>query len=313
MSLMFLFQFQFQFQFQFHSDCCRSNRNPLLSIVYFIIDCCESIMNPIVGFIGCGNMAQAILRGLVRSCVTPASNIHVYDRNERSRNIARDIGCNVHKNNVDVAKAANVLMVCVKPKDLEGALTEIASPAGTNTVIASVAAGVRISTIEKCLEKNARVMRIMPNTPCLLREGASSITGNKFATEEDVKVVDHIMSALGTCVQVEEHLVDAVSGLSGSGPAYVYMMIEALADGGVLCGLHRDDAMKLATQTLIGSARMVEESGKHPGQLKDEVCSPSGSTIRAVRSLEEQGLRSSLINAVVASKERCEELGKKDC
>eukprot|EP00056_Hartaetosiga_gracilis_P020522 m.19956 g.19956 ORF g.19956 m.19956 type:complete len:271 (+) comp8523_c0_seq1:81-893(+) len=267
--------------------------------------------NPIVGFIGCGKMAQAILRGLIQGFVTPSANIHVYDRNEHSRDVAKEIGCHVHSNNKEVAKAANVLMICVKPKDVEAVLTEIATSAGTDTVVVSIAAGVQISTMQKCLVKNARIIRVMPNTPCLVREGASSITGDPDATEEDMKIVEHIMSALGTCVRVEEHLVDAVSGLSGSGPAYVYMMIEALADGGVLCGLRRDDALKLAAQTLIGGARMVLESGKHPGELKDEVCSPNGSTIRAVRALEERGLRASLINAVVASKERCEELGKK--
>eukprot|EP00055_Hartaetosiga_balthica_P000060 m.135547 g.135547 ORF g.135547 m.135547 type:complete len:271 (+) comp10069_c0_seq1:98-910(+) len=266
--------------------------------------------NPIVGFVGCGQMAQAILRGLIQGFVTPASNIHVFDKNESCRAVARDIGCNVHDNNSDVAIAANVLLMCVKPKDMESALKEIAKEAGTSTVVVSIAAGITTATIEKCLVKNARVIRVMPNTPCLVREGASSVTGGFNATEEDVKVVEDIMSALGTCVRVEEYLVDSVAGLSGSGPAYVYMMIEALADGGVLCGLSRKDAIKLAAQTLIGGAKMVLESGKHPGQLKDEVCSPNGSTIRAVKSLEENGLRASLINAVVASKERCEELGK---
>ncbi|EGD74206.1 delta-1-pyrroline-5-carboxylate reductase [Salpingoeca rosetta] len=272
----------------------------------------ESLMkqkNPVIGFIGCGKMAQAMMRGMIQGFVTPASNIHAADPSEECIKAVSDVGINTHAKNVDVVKAAEVVVIAVKPNVVVSVLQEIASAVGTSTLVVSIAAGVRIKTLQKHLKSHARIVRVMPNTPALVREGATAIAADPDATPEDIALVEEMMSAIGTCVRVKESHMNAVTGLSGSGPAYGYMMIEAMADGGVRAGLSRREAQLLAAQTLLGAAKMVLETNDHPAHLKDQVCSPNGTTIAGVHALEDGGFRGAVITAVAAAAKRAEELG----
>ncbi|MFP4016785.1 MAG: pyrroline-5-carboxylate reductase, partial [Halanaerobiales bacterium] len=204
-------------------------------------------------------------------------------------------------------KSADIVLLAVKPQIIGRVNSEIGEYTAGKLVI-SIAAGISIAKLAEQLADNTRIIRVMPNTPALVGEGASAFTVAEDTSDKDRKIVKDILQGVGEVVEVEERLMDAITGLIGSGPAYIYMIIEALADGGVLMGLHRSMAQKLAAQTVFGAAKMVLETGKHPGELKDAVASPAGTTIRAIEQLEERGLRSSLIAAVKASAERSKEL-----
>eukprot|EP00043_Microstomoeca_roanoka_P008638 m.83044 g.83044 ORF g.83044 m.83044 type:complete len:354 (-) comp14329_c0_seq1:705-1766(-) len=266
--------------------------------------------NPVVGFVGCGKMAQAMMRGMIQGFVTPADHIHAFDVSDDCIKVAKEeIGVRIHTSNVEVANAADVVVIAVKPDVVPQVLKEIATTVGTQKLVVSIAAGVKLAIIQKNLQQHARIVRVMPNTPALVREGATAIAADPDATPEDIDLVQDIMSAVGTCVRVKEKQMDAVTGLSGSGPAYGYMFIEALADGGVRAGLTRREAQLLAAQTVLGAAKMVLETGLHPGELKDQVCSPNGTTIAAVHALEKAGVRGSIIDAVMTAAKRAEEIG----
>lgn len=263
-----------------------------------------------LAFLGTGNMAEALLKGLLRSGMKPESITGSARRNERLETLRTTYGIRVTLDNLEAARAADVLILSVKPQAM-GKLLETVAPAidGSKLVI-SVAAGVPIEALERRLGRNVRIVRAMPNTPSLVGAGACAIAPGPHATPEDVALAEKIFSAVGVSTVVEESLLDAVTGLSGSGPAYVFLMIEALCDAGVKVGLPRYTALKLASQTVLGSAKLLIETGAHPGQLKDQVTSPGGTAIAGLHTLEEGGLRTTLINAVESATRRARELGE---
>eukprot|EP00128_Syssomonas_multiformis_P001352 Colp12_sorted_trinity150504_noHs@8323 len=265
-----------------------------------------------LGFIGAGAMASAIIRGTIKAGVVSAQKVIASDPYPGMLEKYKDVGISTTSNNKDVFQFANVVILAVKPHIVVPVLKE-AYDNGWITpkhMIISIAAGVTIGTIEANIPEAIPVVRVMPNTPCLVGASASGIAAGKAAAAGHVDLVSKIFSSIGVVHKVTETLLDAVTGLSGSGPAYVFLVIEALADGGVRSGLPRDVALSLATQTVFGAAKMVLETGSHPGVLKDQVCSPGGTTIAGVHALEQGGLRGSLIDAVYAATNRAKELSK---
>lgn len=259
--------------------------------------------------IGLGKMGTALLQGILSDGLYHPQEIIGCDINvEDSNSNEKYFGIKTTKNNIEGVKSSDIVMLSVKPQVMSAVTSEIKEHTEGKLVI-SIAAGLSIENLGKQLAETARIIRVMPNTPALVGEGASAFSAGYNATKADRDIVNDILQVVGEVYEIEERLMDAVTGLSGSGPAYIYMIIEALADGGVLMGLPRDMAQKLATQTVLGSAKMVMETGKHPGELKDAVASPGGTTIRAIEILEKEGLRSSLIEAVKASADRSKELG----
>lgn len=266
--------------------------------------------NLTVGFLGAGRMATALASGLVRAGITDKESIVASDVSPQARSaFAEATGARTSGFNPDVAKACNVLVVAVKPDQVEDLLKELSSVLTEKHLVISIAAGVPLARMEAALWPGTRVVRVMPNTPALVGASASAFALGKAATSEDADLVSRLFSAVGSAYQVKEGLLDAVTGLSGSGPAFVYMVIEALSDGGVAVGLPRDVATKLAAQTVLGGAKMVLETGMHPGALKDQVTSPGGTTIEGVHELEKGGLRATLMNAVRAASEKAKKLG----
>jgi pyrroline-5-carboxylate reductase len=219
-------------------------------------------------------------------------------------------GGNAMADNGAVLAGSDVIVLAVKPQHLPGVLKEIAKGAEARHLFVSIAAGVPLSAMTSVLGQAARVVRVMPNTPCLVGAGATAFTRGPKATDEDAALVERLFSTIGIAMEVPESLLDAVTGLSGSGPAYVFQVIEALSDGGVRCGLPRNVATRLAAQTVLGAAKMVLDTGEHPAALKDGVASPGGTTIAGLHELERGALRGALINAVEAATNRSQELGR---
>lgn len=267
-------------------------------------------LNKRVGFLGSGQMAEALARGLIDRGVVEPSQISCSDPAQARKELFRSLGATPYDSNADVAEHSDVLFVSVKPQYVQPVLAEARPRLRDNTLVVSIAAGVTVAQLLEAAGPNARVCRVMPNTPCLVGETAAAMCLGGRATHEDGETVVALFSAVGKIYQLEEKLLSAVTGLSGSGPAYVYMIIEALADGGVRAGLPRDVAQGLAAQTVLGSAKMVLETGRHPGALKDMVTSPGGTTIAGVHELEKAGLRAACMNAVVAATQRANELSK---
>jgi pyrroline-5-carboxylate reductase len=264
-----------------------------------------------IGFLGAGKMGTALAKGFISAGLAKPSDIFAYDPvKEAGAAFAKETGAKMAKSNVEVAKAANVLIVAVKPVNVPELLNEIRGALTPNHLIISIAAGVPISKFEAGLSDKTRIIRVMPNTPALLNASATGYALGKSATAADGDLCKKLFSAVGVAFQLKESLLDAVTGLSGSGPAYVYMIIEALSDGGVASGLPRDVSTKLAAQTVLGSAKMVLETGIHPGALKDMVTSPGGTTIEGLHELEKGKLRGTLINAVRAASEKSKKLGQ---
>ncbi len=263
-----------------------------------------------IAFLGAGNMANAIIRGLVRAG-TPASKISAtVKREEKQKELeAAYPGIRVSRDNVACAKAAEVVVLCVKPQAMSKLVSEIAPVIDAKKLVISVAAGVPIAAFQKKLGSGARVIRTMPNTPALVGAGATAISGGEHATAEDLALADQLFKAVGLTTVVDEVQLDAVTGLSGSGPAYIFLIIEALSDAGVKVGLSRHIALKLAAQTVLGSAQLLLETGQHPGHLKDQVTSPGGTAIAGLHTLEAGGLRTCLIDAVEAATQRAKQLG----
>ncbi len=259
------------------------------------------------GFLGAGRMASAIIRGIISARVCRPGDIMAFDRDEAVLDlIGSETGIEMAKSNTEVVSAAEVLLLCVKPADVVGVLNEIRT-AKSNALLVSIAAGVPLSRLEE-LAPGHRVIRVMPNTPALIHKGAAAYALGSRAMESDADIVQEIFSAVGLAVRVDEKHMNAVTGLSGSGPAYVYVMVEALADGGVLQGLPRSLALQLAAQTVAGAAQMVMETAEHPAQLKDNVASPGGTTIAGLAVLEACAVRSAFIEAVASATERSMEL-----
>lgn len=270
-----------------------------------------------LGLIGCGKMGGALLRGVIKAGLVKTADITVCDKfPDSAAALAKEFkGLESVKSPAEVAAASDVILLAVKPQDMQKLLEGLAedpSPKAKvkSCLFISIAAGLPLKSLEAWCGAGHRVIRSMPNTPALLLKGASAFARGSKATDKDAATAQAILGAVGTVSEVTETLLDAVTGLSGSGPAYVYTVIEALADGGVLMGLPRAAALQLAAQTVAGAAQMVLETGKHPAVLRDEVTSPGGTTIAGLEQLEGHGLRNSLIQAVRKATERAKELGK---
>ncbi|MBZ0168339.1 pyrroline-5-carboxylate reductase [Candidatus Methylomirabilis lanthanidiphila] len=265
-----------------------------------------------IGFIGSGNMAEAMIRGLLEAKLVTADQIIASDIVEaRRQQIHLRYDVETVTEGRDVGLKASILILAVKPQDMEGALHGIAASVDQTKTVISVAAGITIAFIAERLPAGVRIVRAMPNAPALVLAGAAGIAKGEHATAEDLQIAEVIFAAVGKTVVVEEKHLDAVTGLSGSGPAYVFLLIEALTDAGVKVGLARDVAGLLAAQTVLGAAKMVLESGRHPAELKDTVASPGGTTIAGLYALERGGLRGILIEAVEAATSRSRELGRR--
>lgn len=262
-----------------------------------------------LGFIGGGKAAQVLAKGFLSAGVVKANEIYASAPSERDLYQFKAMGCNVTNDNKSVMKESNLVFLAVKAKVFPEVFKEISPVVARNHLIASIAAGVTLDYMQKSLPGRSRTVRMMLNTPVQFREGVTACTFGKFASEEDYALIHQLMSSVGYCFDVDEELMDVMTALTGGGPAYVYLAIEALADGAVRVGLNRQEAMKLAAKTAAGAAKMVLESGQHPGELKDAVCSAGGSTIAGIQALEESGFRGSLIKAVCAATERAKALG----
>ncbi|MBI4008345.1 MAG: pyrroline-5-carboxylate reductase [Planctomycetes bacterium] len=263
------------------------------------------------GFIGGGKMGEALVKGILKAKLSSADKIIVGDPlKERVLLLEKETGIKTTQNNKEIVQNADLIILAVKPNTVGGVLKELKDSITKKHLIVSIAAGIPIAFIESSLKPGCRVIRVMPNTPCLVGETAAGFALGTNATEADGKLVSTILSAVGKCFLLDEKLLDTVTGLSGSGPAFVYMVIEALSDGGVKMGLTRDVATKLAAQTVLGSAKMVLESGIHIGELKDFVTSPGGTTIEGIHALEKGGLRTALIDAVEAATLKSKKLGE---
>ena len=260
-----------------------------------------------IGFIGLGNMASAIMQGIISNGVVSASDVYGYDVSDAAKEKAKENKINILGSNLDVASNSDVLILAVKPQFLSDAVKELNGKISSNTIVISIVAGRTIEALEELLGE-VKIVRTMPNTPALIREAAIGYSFNGLIAEDDKEVVKQILSSFGKAIEVPERLMDAVVGVSGSAPAYVFMFIEAMADGAVAEGMPRALAYEFAAQAVMGSAKLMLETGKHPGELKDMVCSPAGTTIAAVRSLEESGFRGSVMDAVIEASEVSKEL-----
>jgi pyrroline-5-carboxylate reductase len=263
-----------------------------------------------IGFIGAGQMARALASGFVRSQVVAAGELVAADCYEQARSgfAAAIPAATVTADNRQVAEEVDLLWLAVKPQQLAAICAEL-RPLRPDCLAVSIAAGVSLPQLSEWLATD-RVIRVMPNTPCLVAAGASAYCRGAGASAEDGRVVAELLGTVGLCWELPEKLLDAVTGLSGSGPAFVFQFIEALSDGGVLAGLPRQVALELAAQTVLGAAKLVLETGEHPGVLKDRVASPAGTTIAGLQALEQGGLRAAVMNAVHAAARRSEELGR---
>jgi pyrroline-5-carboxylate reductase len=265
-----------------------------------------------IGMIGCGKMAQALARGFVASGAARADELLGYDVDPATaRHWQADLAGGMAASNTDLVRQCEVVFLAVKPQAMAGVLQEIRGVITPAHLVVSIAAGVTLGQLTEPLVQGARVIRVMPNTPCLVGAGASGLAAGGSATSADVDLVKKLLASVGTAHQVSEPMLDGVTGLSGSGPAYVYLVIEALSDGGVKAGLPREMATQLAAQTVLGAAKMVLETGLHPGVLKDMVTSPAGTTIAGLQVLEARGVRSAMLDAVDAATLRAKELGRR--
>ena len=264
-----------------------------------------------IGFLGAGKMATALAKGFVQAgLVTPRDLIASDPVAAATDAFARETGAKTTAFNPDVASRARVLILAVKPDQVRAVLGEVREQFTDEHLLISIAAGVTLARLEEALGTGARIIRVMPNTPALVGQSATAFALGKAASREDGQLAQKLFSAVGVAFELKEALLDAVTGLSGSGPAYVYLFIEGLSDGGVAAGLPREIATRLAAQTVLGSAQMVLETGQHPGLLKDMVTSPGGTTIEGLHELEKGKLRATLISAVRAASEKSKKLGQ---
>lgn len=265
-----------------------------------------------IGFIGAGNMATALVRGLFTSGLVTADHVRASDPNpERLALLSREHGIVTDADNQAVGRWADLVVLAVKPQVVDAALAHLAPSLAAGTLLVTIAAGVSTAALEARLPESVRVVRAMPNTPAIAQAGATAVAHGSRSTPEDLELAKSLFGAVGRVVTLDEGLMNAVTGLSGSGPAYVLLVIEALADGGVKVGLGRDAALLLATQTVLGSAKLLLETGEHPARLRDMVTSPGGTTIAGLHALESGGLRPALIDAVERATQRAFELGQK--
>ncbi|MGO3018595.1 MAG: pyrroline-5-carboxylate reductase [Anaerococcus sp.] len=262
-----------------------------------------------IGFIGCGNMAQAIMGGILKAKITENSKVYASDLYQPTLNKVKEkFGINIFKDNKDVASKSDIILLAVKPQFYSSVIEEILPLISEDTIIISIAPGKTLKDLEILFGKKVKIVRTMPNTPALVGEGMTAMCSNNNITEEDREVALKILSSFGKVEEVKEYMMDSVTAVSGSSPAYIFMMIEAMADAAVLKGMPRNQAYTFAEQAILGSAKMALELKKHPGELKDMVTSPMGTTIEALRILESKGFRSALIEAMIACADRSSEL-----
>jgi pyrroline-5-carboxylate reductase len=263
-----------------------------------------------IGFLGAGNMAAALIKGILHAKFSSPDHVFVSDlKLERLAELQQTFGLQICTDNVDLVARCDVVVLAVKPQVIDRVVDAIGAVLRPETLVISVAAGVPLAALEGRLPANTRVVRTMPNTPATALAGATAIAGGTHATDQDIAIAKDIFAAVGRVVVLDESLLDAVTGLSGSGPAYIMLIIEALADGGVKVGLHRDTALMLAAQTVYGAAKLLLETGEHPGRLKDMVTSPGGTAIAGLHTLESGALRKTLIDAVEVATNRAAQLG----
>lgn len=262
-----------------------------------------------LGFIGAGKMAESIARGIVKSEILPAYRIQTAHKRVERRSSFQSFGVSVLDHNHQVVEDCDVIVLAVKPQIVKGVALELRPYLTEKHLLVSVVAGVKLKDLQEWTAHH-RFARVMPNTPAAVGQAASVLTLGSAATEADGELVATLFGAIGKVWKADEKLFDAITGLSGSGPAYIFLAIEALADGGVAAGLPRDLALGLASQTVLGAASMAASGVKHPGQLKDDVASPGGTTIAGIHELEKAGFRGILMNAVVAAAQRSKDLSK---
>jgi pyrroline-5-carboxylate reductase len=269
------------------------------------------LRNKQVGFVGSGNMGEALIHGLLHGHLCRPEQIICSDiRPEKLKMIREKYGVKGTTHNTEVVKESDIVLLAVKPQIMKPVVDEIAKYLDLSKLIISIAAGVPLDAIETCAMRELKLIRVMPNICVSVREGVSAIAAGKHAQKEDLMMAKTIFDSVGKSLFVDEYLLDAVTGLSGSGPAYIFLIIDALADAGVKVGLSRDDALILAAQTVLGAAKMLIETGEHPGKLKDLVTSPGGTAIAGLHTLEEGGLRTTLMNAVEVATQRAKVLGE---
>lgn len=270
-----------------------------------------SVKGKRVGFLGAGNMGEAMIKGLTQAGVVPGASIAATDvRADRLVQMAGQYGIRAAADNTALVRDSDVIILAVKPQIMGAVLREVAGAIDRTKLVISLAAGVPTRTLREHLGKPARLIRVMPNTPALVLAGATAIARAEDLEPGDLEIAQELFGAVGRVVVLDEEHLDAVTGLSGSGPGYIAIVIEALADGGVKMGLDRATAMTLATQTVLGSAKLLLETGTHPGQLKDMVASPGGTTIAGISALEDGGIRRTFISAVERATLRSRELGR---
>jgi pyrroline-5-carboxylate reductase len=265
-----------------------------------------------IAIIGTGNMGEALVSGLVACGSAKSKNIICTDiRESKLEEIRKKYKVRTTTNNLVAVADANIIIYAVKPQIMAAVLKETAKKLDMTKLIISIAAGVPLPAIESCLQKDLRLIRVMPNIAASVKEAASAISAGANATKEDVDLAMEIFNSVGRSIFLKENeLMDAITGLSGSGPAYIFLIVDALADAGVKMGLARQESLFLATQTVLGAAKLLMETREHPGQLKDRVTSPGGTAIAGLATLEKGGLRTTLINAVEVATHRSKELGE---
>ena len=265
-----------------------------------------------IGVIGTGNMGEALVSGLVSSGSSNPENIICTDvRESRLESVKKKYGVVTTKDNIEAVKASEIVIYAVKPQIIASVLSETASVLDMSKLIISIAAGVPLAAIESCLKKDLRLIRVMPNIAAFVKESASVLAAGKNASQNDIKLAMVIFDSMGKSIFIKENiLMDAITGLSGSGPAYIFLIVDAMADAGVKVGLSREDALFLSIQTVLGAAKLLMETKEHPMRLKDMVTSPGGTAIAGIHTLEKGGLRTTLIDAVEAATKRSKELGE---
>jgi pyrroline-5-carboxylate reductase len=270
------------------------------------------LKNKKISLIGTGNMGEALLSGLISSGSSDPKNIICTDvRENRLKSIQEKYGVQTTADNIKAVEVSEIIIYAVKPQIIASVLRETAPCLDMSKLIISIAAGVPLAAIESCLNKRLRLIRVMPNIAAFVKESASVIAAGGNATEEDIKLSLAIFDSMGRSIFLKENiLMDAITGLSGSGPAYIFLIVDAMADAGVKVGLSREDALFLSSQTVLGAAKLLLETKEHPGRLKDMVTSPGGTAIAGIHTLEKGGLRTTLINAVEVATKRSKELGE---
>ncbi len=265
-----------------------------------------------IAIIGTGNMGEALVSGLLVSGSSTPKNIICTDvRQNKLDEVKAKYKVRTTANNLKAVAASDIIIYAVKPQIMAATLTETAARLDATKLVISIAAGVPLAAMESCIGKNLRLVRVMPNIAAFVKEAATAIAAGSHATKEDVELTMQIFNSIGKCIFLKEnYLMDAITGLSGSGPAYIFLIVDALADAGVKMGLSRQESLFLAAQTVLGAAKLLIETGEHPGQLKDKVTSPGGTAIAGLATLESGGLRTTLINAVEAATLRSKELGE---